>query len=872
MVKPGGAIFIGGVRNFKLLEAFHLSVLLHQSPADLPTDQLRASLRKHVQHEKELTIDPDFFHVLKERYPSISDVRIELKGGQQLNELTKFRYDVVLRIGPDSASNGHLPSTDWGLEELSVLKLQQLLTERKPPVLSISNVPNERVAVEARALELLAGDYPPANAGMLRDAATAATGLQPHQFWSLANDLPYTVEITWSSEGDDFAYDVLMRHREADAVGSRNGKNTSRQRVADQQEFSWSRYANKPLRDGVGEQLIPVLRRYMQERVPEYMVPATFMILDHLPLTPNGKLDKRSLPVPDSTRHDPEQNYVEPGTAAEETLARIWCEVLGLEQVGIHDNFFVLGGDSILSIQIVSRAARAGLHLTPKDLFQHQTVAALAAVARTTGGVAAEQGIVTGEVQLTPVQRWFLEREMTDSHHYNQAVMLSVSNLDAARLDRIVKRLVEHHDALRLRFERTEQGWRQWIVGEDSRVFSRVDLSQFAAAEQAKKIETVANEVQASLNLSEGPIARVVLIDLGHDRDQRLLMVIHHLAVDGVSWRILLEDLQSAYEQVSRGAEIRLPAKTTSFREWARQLEQYAQSDAIQSEASHWIDSQRRLVDPLPVDHAAGTNSQASARVVSVALSAEETQQLLHDVPGVYHTQIDDVLLTALARAVSAWTGTERVLVDLEGHGREPISEETDVTRTVGWFTSIYPVLLKVSNDDAAGDSLKAIKEQLRTVPQRGLGYGLLRYLRGDDELSRKLQEIPEAQLSFNYLGQLDQVLDEDSGFAAARESSGESRSTKGEREHLLEVIGGISEAQLHLTWVYSEAIHRRETIERIAADSVKELQEIIRHCQSPQAGGFTPSDFPLAELDQESLDRVMAAMTKRSGSRVALT
>jgi non-ribosomal peptide synthase protein (TIGR01720 family) len=241
-------------------------------------------------------------------------------------------------------------------------------------------------------------------------------------------------------------------------------------------------------------------------------------------------------------------------------------------------------------------------------------------------------------------------------------------------------------------------------------------------------------------------------------------------------------------------------------------------------------------------------------------------------VPGVYHTQIDDVLLTALARAVSAWTGTERVLVDLEGHGREPISEETDVTRTVGWFTSIYPVLLKVSNDDAAGDSLKAIKEQLRTVPQRGLGYGLLRYLRGDDELSRKLQEIPEAQLSFNYLGQLDQVLDEDSGFAAARESSGESRSTKGEREHLLEVIGGISEAQLHLTWVYSEAIHRRETIERIAADSVKELQEIIRHCQSPQAGGFTPSDFPLAELDQESLDRVMAAMTKRSGSRVALT
>jgi non-ribosomal peptide synthase protein (TIGR01720 family) len=322
--------------------------------------------------------------------------------------------------------------------------------------------------------------------------------------------------------------------------------------------------------------------------------------------------------------------------------------------------------------------------------------------------------------------------------------------------------------------------------------------------------------------------------------------------------------LQSAYEEVSRGAEIQLPAKTTSFREWSRQLRRYAQSEVVKSEASQWLDPQRRLVGPLPVDEVAEGNTHASSRVVSVALSAEETGQLLHVVPGVYHTQTDEVLLAAVARAVTAWTKQERTLIDLEGHGREPINEETDVTRTVGWFTAIYPVLLSVLNGAGVGESLKDVKEQLRKVPQRGLGYGLLRYSSGDDELTRKLRDIPEAQLAFNYLGQFDHVLSADSGFAAARESSGESRSTRGEREYLLEVVAGVSAGQLQLNWVYSEAIHRRETIERIAGDCVKELRDIITHCQSPQAGGFTPSDFPLAELDQSTLERVMAAMSKR--------
>ncbi len=538
--------------------------------------------------------------------------------------------------------------------------------------------------------------------------------------------------------------------------------------------------------------------------------------------------------------------------------------MLGLEQVGIHDNFFALGGDSILSIQIVSRAARAGLHLTPKELFQHQTVAALAAVARTTSSVTADQGIVTGDVQLTPVQHWFLEREVADPHHYNQAVMLAVNDIDAGLLGRVIKRLVEHHDALRLRFEQAAQGWRQWLVAEENEIFSRIDLSEFDPAELAAKIEAAANEVQASLNLSEGPVARIALFDLGAGRGQRLLMVVHHLAVDGVSWRILLEDLQSAYEEISRGAAIQLPPKTTSFKEWSRQLSQYAQSEAVKSETRHWLDPQRRLVGPLPVDHTAEHNLHSSSRVVSMALTADETQPVTPRRAGrLPHTDRRGI---TCRRCPSGHRVDEAgaILIDLEGHGREAFDDETDVTRTVGWFTAIYPVLLSVTNGAGVGESLKTVKEQLRKVPQRGLGYGLLRHLSGDEELTQKLREIPEAQLAFNYLGQFDQVLNADSGFAAAGESSGESRSTRGEREYLLEVVAGVSGAQMQLTWVYSEAVHQRETIERLADACVKELRDIIKHCESPEAGGFTPSDFPLAGVDQDALDRVMAAMNKR--------
>jgi fengycin family lipopeptide synthetase B len=608
---------------------------------------------------------------------------------------------------------------------------------------------------------------------------------------------------------------------------------------------------------------ISELREFLKQKLPEYMTPAAFVMLDALPLTENGKLDRRALPAPEAARPDLEEAYVAPRNPREETLAEIWARVLGLERVGIHDNFFELGGDSILSIQIIARANQAGLRLTPKQVFQCQTVAELAAVAETAPAIEAEQGLITGPAPLTPIQRWFFEQRLPDRDHWNQALLFETRRaLNPALLEQAVGYLLDHHDALRLRFTPEEADWQQTIAGPDHDLnaaatpFSVIELSGLPEAAAKSALEATAAELQASLNLSEGPLLRVAYFDLGRREAGRLLIIIHHLAVDGVSWRILLEDLQTAYQQLSRGEEIALPPKTTSFKRWAEKLVEYAQSEAVKVEQDYWLDEVRTKVATLPVDFTGAANTEASSRSVSVSLSVEETKALLQEAPEAYHTQINDLLLTALGHAFMKWTGRQTLLVDLEGHGREDIFEGVDLSRTVGWFTTIYPLLLNLEKVSDPGEGIKSVKEQLRNTPNRGLGYGLLRYLSGDEMIAAALRSLPQAEVSFNYLGQLDQALPADSPFEPARESCGPVHSPRGSRKHALDVRGSIARGKLQLAWNYSDNVHRHSTIERLSQNYIEALRALIAHCQSPEAGGYTPSDFSLAELDQEALDK----------------
>jgi len=611
------------------------------------------------------------------------------------------------------------------------------------------------------------------------------------------------------------------------------------------------------------------LRRFLQAKLPDYMLPAAFVTLETLPLTPSGKIDRRALPVPDTTRPELEEAFVAPRTPVEQSLVEIWAQVLKLERVGVKDNFLELGGDSILSLQIAARANRIGLRITPRLIFENQTVAELAEAVGAADAVRAEQGLVTGSVPLTPIQHWFFEQNLPDPHHFNQAILLKVPRtLEPALVEQAFQHLLHHHDALRLRFARHSSGWQQVNAGVDGTpVLTQIDVAALSPARQGTALEAAAALLQASLNLTQGPLLRAGLFDLGAGRSSRLLIVIHHLAVDGVSWRILLEDLQMAYQQLCRGETVQLAPKTTSFKQWAEQLSDYAQSEVLEQELAYWLTRSQTQICPLPVDypHHRDDNVKASARTVSVTLSADETRALLQDVPAVYHTQINEVLLAALALAFAHWAGERSVLIDLEAHGREEILDAVDVSRTVGWFTAVFPVLLTCPDSEDLAAALALIKEQLRSIPKRGIGYGLLRYLNANPEIVQKLDDLPRAEISFNYLGQWDQAFDETPLFEPASESSGPTHSLKGSRRHLLEANGLIAAGQLQMSWTYNEKIHRRATIARLAQDFIEALQALIAHCQAVEPDDYIPSDFPDVELSEEKLAKIFAELDQSS-------
>jgi len=572
----------------------------------------------------------------------------------------------------------------------------------------------------------------------------------------------------------------------------------------------------------VGDVAAEELRRSLRTRLPEPMVPAAFVTLTALPLSANGKVDRKALPAPERPGARA-GGYVAPRTREEEILAAVWAQTLRLPRVGVDDNFFELGGDSILSVQIVARARQAGLHFTMRQIFEHQTVSGLARHATATAGaIRAEQGPVSGEVPLTPIQRWFFAQGFADPHHFNQALLLELREpLAPAALERAMAALVEHHDALRLRFHGRRQ---ENAPAGPVAPLHQVDLAGLPAPRRSEAFERAAAALQAGFDLSAGPLTRLCLFNVpqgGAGQPARLLWVAHHLVVDGVSWRVLLEDLEGAYRQAVRGVRPAFPPKTNSFQEWARRLAEHTGSGELARELEHWRETAQVPVPRLPVDFPApGGNLVRDEATVSFELSAEETADLLQTLPSVYQNRIDEALLSALVRALAGWTGSPRLRVDLEGHGREPLFDDLDVSRTVGWFTSLYPVVLE-AGDAGPGAALVSARERLRAVPGRGIGYGLLR---------PALEEAPAAEISFNYLGQVDATFDERSLFRPSHASAGPSRSPRAHRSHLLEVGGLVADGRLRVSLTYGSRTHRRETAEGLAEAYAYALRELIQH------------------------------------------
>jgi iturin family lipopeptide synthetase B len=594
------------------------------------------------------------------------------------------------------------------------------------------------------------------------------------------------------------------------------------------------------------------LTAHLARLVPHYMVPAHYVRMEAFPLTPSGKLDRLALPAPQPAAA---ARYVAPRNEVEARLAEVWAEVLCRQPVGITDNFFLIGGDSIKSIQIASRLLKYGYRVSVQDIFTWPTIEALGSRLRvgTAAGTGEPEG---GPVPLTPIQRWFFEQGELHRHHFNQAVLLSFPNhLPYPLACSLFGDLQAHHEALRMQY-REEAGQ---LVQQNQDLSYPVAVVEHdfrtGPAPGDEDLQRRFAQLQGSIDLANGPLLKAGLFHL--PGGSLLLIVIHHLVVDGISWRILLEDLDTLYRRQQNGTAAALPAKTTSFRTWARKLADYAQTRPAPTRA-YWEGICAEPGPEIPEDYPDGSNQVSDARRLGFELDEQQTLRLLTATHGRFGTQINDLLLSGLAIALRGTFGLRQVKVDLEGHGREEIDESLDVSRTVGWFTTLFPVVLRADDPDDYARVIKATKEHLRNIPNNGLDYGVLAYL--DAGASRPAGSRAPAQICFNYLGQFDHEITGKS-FAVSPLPVGPCVHPDRRRDHEIEIIGMVKDRRLRMEIVYSGARFAPGTLGRFSDHYREVLLALTDFCAADAPREFTPSDFTYRNFPGGALDRVLGKL-----------
>ncbi|WP_041517884.1 plipastatin non-ribosomal peptide synthetase PpsC [Bacillus subtilis] len=595
------------------------------------------------------------------------------------------------------------------------------------------------------------------------------------------------------------------------------------------------------------------VRSLLARSLPNYMIPAYIIEMETLPLTSNGKLNRKALPEPNFTS---KQTYAPPRNDLEDQLVLIWQEVLGIQRIGIEDSFFELGGDSIKALQVSARLGRYGLSLQVSDLFRHPKIKDLSPFIRKSERII-EQGPVQGDVPWTPVQQWFFSQDIEERHHFNQSVMLFHSGrLSENAIRPVLKKLAEHHDALRMVYRKDDRRWIQINQGiHESQLYSlRIsDLSQSESGWETKIKQEVA-DLQQSINLQEGPLLHAALFKtLTGDY---LFLAIHHLVVDGVSWRILLEDLSAGYQQAAAGQTIQLPPKTDSYQEYARRIQEYAQSSKLIREEAYWRSVEEQQAAELPYEIPHHVNIDFSKRdSLSFSLTEADTAVLLQNVNHAYGTDTQDILLTAASLAICEWTGGSKLRIAMEGHGREHILPELDISRTVGWFTSMYPALISFEHHrDELGTSVKTVKDTLGRIPNKGVGYGMLKYLTHPENKSITFSKTPE--ISFNYLGQFNDIERQDT-FRPSSLGSGKDITHTWKREQIIEMSAMAADKKLHFNLSYPPARFHRNTMEQLINRIEHFLLDIMKHCAGQQKAEKTLSDFSSQSLTAEDLDSI---------------
>ncbi|WP_116107049.1 non-ribosomal peptide synthetase [Lewinella sp. IMCC34191] len=568
----------------------------------------------------------------------------------------------------------------------------------------------------------------------------------------------------------------------------------------------------------------------LRDRMPDYMVPGQIIVVEDFPRLPNGKVDLRALvAMTGEAAKQPGREARPPSNATEEKLLSIWREVLGQEDIGVTDNFFALGGDSILSIRILARARRAGIELPATAIFDRQTIRELAAIARDTTGASADvQTDYHGPVPLTPIQSWFFQEHEMAPHFWNQAWWLEMGdNLDQDRLRTATETLYRRQEALRQQFFVDGAGnWQARILPPDHTVPFSVRRTE-AAGQEPDWLD-----FQHGIDLNRDPLFRVVVC--ASPAGRRLLVWAHHLVVDMVSWEKVFSALRG--ESASGG---------TPYHRWAQQLRQWGRDDKFSADLPFWKRQtcstiRTDLPGRLPVP-------QASVRTLPFEADQATTSGLLQEANEAYGTRAEELLLTAVLRTVRSHFDGPDLCLNVERHGREALDSEADIGETVGWFTASYPLTFHLPGTDPGPDIIST-KETLRAVPDQGIGYGVLRYLGGHDELDQ------QPRLYFNYLGQSAA----EAGTHGPRFIAEGIRSPEGEFNRTWELNASVRDGRLEVRWSFSDRLHHAATIQSLGEALLAELQTIVAHCREREDQQFTPSDFPEASLSQDDLDGLL--------------
>jgi len=727
-VKPGGSIFLGDLRSLPLLRVFHSSVQLGQANDNVKITELKERIRNQVLREEELVLDPAFFTQLKKHLPEIANVQIQLKRGRYQNELTRFRYDVVVRTRRENektSTSAVSParSLDWEKKDLTLSALREHLVEEQPESLTLRQVPNARLRADLRLNDLLAADSEIETVGELRELLKGIDtndGVDPEDIWALGSSLGYHAEISWARDGAPDRFDVLLRKAGSESVDSGSAEADERKAISSLKP--WSHFANNPLQGKLERGLSLQMQSFLKEHLPDYMIPSALVVMEALPLTTNGKIDRSALPPPDHLRSELETAFTAPRTQTEQIVANIFSEVLGLDRVGLHDNFFESGGHSLLATQVVSRLRESfSMELPLRWIFESPTVLELAArVEKTTedNDELKALPVVAGKRDRLPLsfsqQRlWFLNQLEPESPFYNVALATQISGaLDVAALTSALDTIVVRHEALRTVFHTVDDEPVQRILTTQPLSLKLIDLSgrEIDRTEEARKL--LREEAERHFDLEHGPLFRTVLIRLD-EAEHILLLCIHHIVSDGWSYAVLLRELGALYEAYSRHEPSPLPELKVQYADYAVWQRSRLQGQRLERHLSFWKRhlAGAPLVLELPADKPRPRAQTFDGADFSCKLSTALTSGIkaLCRQEGVTPFM---TLMAAFQLFLSRYCGREDIVVGTDLANRERVELEG----LIGFFVNLLPVRIDLSGNPTFTELLARVKSTMLDV------------------------------------------------------------------------------------------------------------------------------------------------------------